>query len=205
MNAPAIQDQMGPDQKWGALFLGLAQTILVIVLSYLSTGDAPLLERSLFSVCLSTPVYFLASRGHFGQGRWRFPSIPGLTYLVWNAGLAPSLVPASSPEIGVLFYGAEAKWTGALGFLVWFMAFAVGAAKISVRERPASMDLPAGGWRNFDAAMLLALIILWVGLGVITAKAGAISTWSPSVMQDIQGTGEGGMVLLYLAFTPLVP
>jgi hypothetical protein len=147
----------------------------------------------------------LAARGHLGQGRWQFPSIQGLTYLVWTAGLMPSLVGASPPEVGEFFYGAEAKWIGALGFLVWFMAFLIGAGQKSPQQRGFSTDNPREPWGTFDASALVLFLCLWIGLGAVTARAGAISAWSPSVMQQIQGTPEGNIVLLYLAFIPLVP
>ncbi|HET8716037.1 MAG TPA: hypothetical protein VFM16_09450, partial [Holophagaceae bacterium] len=173
-----------------AAWAGLA--LLAVLMSYLTPSPAQLSSRAFFAIALSLPVLAMARLGHFGSGRWSFPTVPGQIYLIWNVGLLPSLAGAADRSQGVYAYEGAAKWVGASAYLVWFLAFAIGAGRARSQAADAQTEqLRLPQWTRSDAFSLGVLALVWLGCGAIAASLNALSSWTQISITDLQGSWQG--------------
>ncbi|HEU4952331.1 MAG TPA: hypothetical protein VFT46_10265, partial [Holophagaceae bacterium] len=175
-------------------------------MSYLTPSPALLPNRVFFAVALSLPILAIARLGHFGAGQWSFPTVPGQIYLIWNLGLLPSLAAAASHSRGVYPYESAAKWVGASGFLIWFLAFSIGAGRARRNHDRSGVGMDRlQTWSRSDALGLVVLTAVWLGCGVVAARLNALSSWTQINIADLQGSAQGAAMIFYWAFIPVIP
>lgn len=157
--------------------LGLAAIVATLGIST-QTSESPA-EAVALAVVFAIPFSIVVRAGHLGRSNWRVPTPGAFVFVIWQLGLAPSMVSVNAESLRVAFFSSEAVSVGRTVFFAWFLAYALalGRAPLSSADRDATgtAERPRG-----IAIGFIVLLGLWALVGMYAIRYNLVSAWGSS-------------------------
>lgn len=180
--------------------LGLAAVVAFLGIST-QTSENPA-EAVAFAVAFALPFSIVVRAGHLGRSSWRVPTPGAFVFIVWQLGLAPSMVSLNAESYRTAFFSSEAVVVGRIVFFAWFLAYALALgrapAPCAVRDATCTAD------RQGNAIGFTVLLGLWAAVGAYAIQYNMLSTWGSIPNSLAAGSVEASAGMLYGVLTAVV-
>jgi hypothetical protein len=201
--------RVAPNTVIGAAFgtFALATIVGAVAVSTQdASADAIALALALaLALVFATPVFLLLRNGHFGRGRWRLPTPAGFAFVMWQAGLAPSMVAISTDVKQFAHASDDAILCARVVFFAWFLVLAIaigGAPEPKVDE---SAHAKPNDGSTLKISSWLALLVAWAVSGAIAASYDMVSNYAANATGGpVAGSGASAALLFYHTLAPVM-